>query len=466
MKIIKKLSLFLLVCFLFICFTSGNAKARKTEDVNYIYPAYVMDFDSFTDIELTEYFDYSFEGKILDRFYSLPETAKDGYVSLPMTYYHVLVTRGIKGETPTFVTVGHYGGYRNNGKLTFFVGMGFFNVGSYYRFHVYQDNEKTRLEGAFIAPHPKSAIELLEDPNTSIDTDLSSSSAYQKSDFSLVNDSRLPLSRVDVSGQNTSFETAMEVTSSTLYNFYLPSGGALYFKFYPEAYNYYSIYSLGQTDVKLYVYNINKRVITLNDNSNVVPRISEFTGTPNFFVNTLLEEANTYYLKVVGSNSTSSGSSQMKIVKDNWYNSSSIDALKRGKNLVRNGYVKYKDSTTHFYSYLAQAAFVWNKCNRIGITSSSSNYSVEVVEVGIDNVVLGYSGYTDYDAGEIGLNYYLLSEYSEGEILKTVLHEFGHALGLSDFPTTESTSNVMVQGRRGASYVGPADLATYRDLWG
>jgi Zn-dependent peptidase ImmA (M78 family) len=56
---------------------------------------------------------------------------------------------------------------------------------------------------------------------------------------------------------------------------------------------------------------------------------------------------------------------------------------------------------------------------------------------------------------------------------KTMMHELGHALGINEMNTSgnskissnESNLNVMVQGIRATTQIGPCDRNVYRYLW-
>ena len=77
------------------------------------------------------------------------------------------------------------------------------------------------------------------------------------------------------------------------------------------------------------------------------------------------------------------------------------------------------------------------------------------------------------------INEYYFSTRTTEEKYKTLMHELGHALGIDEMnPVTtiytdgnenivdfESYSNVMVQGTRSLTELGPCDKSVYRYLW-
>lgn len=65
----------------------------------------------------------------------------------------------------------------------------------------------------------------------------------------------------------------------------------------------------------------------------------------------------------------------------------------------------------------------------------------------------------------IKFNDYYYESMTEAQRTKTSLHEIGHALGLDEFTDLESTRNVMHQGIRSTTKLGPADIGVYRKKW-
>lgn len=89
----------------------------------------------------------------------------------------------------------------------------------------------------------------------------------------------------------------------------------------------------------------------------------------------------------------------------------------------------------------------------------STNKDVTVSDYTQEDTVLGVTNYKDKT---VKFNKYNFKNMSSSEKSKTVLHEFGHALGLDHIPTSK---NVMKQGQFGQTTLGSVDKSTYNCYW-
>ena len=266
---------------------------------------------------------------------------------------------------------------------------------------------------------------------------------------------------------NTSFESASSLTLGTEKHLYLGPGITRYYKYTPTTLNYLSIYSSGTLDSIITIYDETYNVILSNDT--VYGHGLGYTTSPNFFCNFYAEKNKTYFFEVELFSSTDSGYIDMLLFVDNWSYSNYSDLVINVDDVDNKRKVEYKNNSK-YSSEIDYAISEWNKLESILITpDTSSTLNNVVINDYYDasgSYILGYTVHNWIFSATIYLNTYYLDTVSEAERIHTILHEFGHVLGLGEFTNYESSNNVMHQGCLSLTHLGPADIGAYRYLWG
>lgn len=131
-------------------------------------------------------------------------------------------------------------------------------------------------------------------------------------------------------------------------------------------------------------------------------------------------------------------------------------------------YFRYYDDTV-YTSIFEDAVDTWND---MGYVDISRVYTLSLAHVRVydyyDDVYpysVGEYGYNAYSQDNIRFNTYFYADMNTAERTKTALHELGHSLGIHE-QNLESTTNVMHQGIRENTTLGPCDQAVYYANWG
>ena len=121
-------------------------------------------------------------------------------------------------------------------------------------------------------------------------------------------------------------------------------------------------------------------------------------------------------------------------------------------------------------SVAVAVAAEWNKLGVVTLQSTSSLfYDVKLSDYydSESNSPFAITSYNGVMAMTVEYNTYHMDSMTSNERIHTILHEFGHVLGITEFTGLEDpTINVMHQGRLNITRLGRADIAVYRSRWG
>ncbi|MDD2518274.1 MAG: hypothetical protein PHI05_01625 [Bacilli bacterium] len=122
--------------------------------------------------------------------------------------------------------------------------------------------------------------------------------------------------------------------------------------------------------------------------------------------------------------------------------------------------ITYKNES--IYS-VANEAVKWSNLGLVSIFPTLvSDYDVRIANYSqVDNIY----GYTNFLASVIAYNNYYFKSMNSYQRTYTILHEFGHALGL-DERNVVGHNTVMRQGNYSQTNIGSHDIATYNCHWG
>ncbi|MCK9536365.1 MAG: hypothetical protein M0R05_02055 [Bacilli bacterium] len=418
---------------------------------------------------LLEEFDYSFLGKI-DSYICTSQF--NGYgTEIPYSFFKVNVLHTYKGELEKTIIIKFYGGYDENNNLILLENMTYPQKNEAYIFYCnkttlnYDADERT-LDNSYVITMPYNLIKQGSQSNQRAESIVNK----------IKNDSLVtaitPLWDFDDGGEepeyiNTSFATAATIVLNVSTYVFLYPNHERYYKITNNKLRYLSFYSLGSLDTWVFVYDSSYNFLGGNDN--VTGRGSDFTTELNFFYNFYADINQTYYIKVKFSSSSQSGSFHIKGIEDNWYSSSNINDLFWNHHGVNGNKVHFTNSsryTTEINNGIAE----WNKLTTIQIVPGGGcvgkSVSISDYTDTEPNAAVAMTSYNWIFPMTVKYNTYFFNNMTQAQRIKTVLHEFGHVLGLDEFTGKESIINVMHQGIRELTILGPADIAAYRAKWG
>lgn len=110
-----------------------------------------------------------------------------------------------------------------------------------------------------------------------------------------------------------------------------------------------------------------------------------------------------------------------------------------------------------------------NKWNAMGIVTIKKDDITSIEDLTIRDVNNGRLNYaartytTVLNTGYMEFNTAKMQNYTGNEIIKTALHEFGHALGISEI--NGYSNQVMEQGQIELTELGYMDKAAYNCIW-
>ncbi len=130
--------------------------------------------------------------------------------------------------------------------------------------------------------------------------------------------------------------------------------------------------------------------------------------------------------------------------------------------LVNSSKLIFNAAPSSYSSEISSSATAWDSLNKIDLISTSSQvYDVKIVDKDLEDVA--WKGETKFDTspGQIWLNSYYLDQDPTDEKLNTIMHEMGHALGL----THSFTGNIMYYNQTAQSTFGSQDLNDFNYIW-
>lgn len=129
-------------------------------------------------------------------------------------------------------------------------------------------------------------------------------------------------------------------------------------------------------------------------------------------------------------------------------------------NLVDSGKHLDYDGNSKYMSYADTAAFTWNS-HKSGVIRKDSIWVIQDLYISDVYRVDGSTGVT-YSNGKIELNTYYLDKCTYSQILNTVTHEIGHALGLAHSP---SKLSVMYYAQTSTTTLSKDDKDSYNTAY-
>lgn len=214
--------------------------------------------------------------------------------------------------------------------------------------------------------------------------------------------------------------------------------------------------------------------IYLYDSTQYLINQAVFSTTGEYSLEELTIQTN-YYLKIVPTASYSwsrvSIDTDVNCFCENLpYN---LDLL-FGIDLVNNSTldVHYYEDTQYDFE-LDEAIRIWNEMGIIYFDETSveiPRLNLHIYDGELERTIVAQ---TNFVLNTIVLDEVYYASMTEEQRIKTLLHELGHVLGMNEFNSSgnddiinsESTSNVMVQGIRSLTDLGPCDKYMYYWIW-
>lgn len=451
---------------------SQESKNYLNNEVQYLNADYN---ENYSNMNLVEKFDNVFKGKI-ESFISTSQYNGNG-TDIPYSFFKVRVLEIMKGDLDDVITIKFYGGYDLDNNLTLFKNMQYPKIGRNYYFYCNQSNLAFKDDGRTIdfsytistEYNMREKLQIIDDISEKekiIPYIIPSNDNYISPNSIIGGGGTLPA--------NTTFEKAWEIDMTTPLetNVNILPQHNKYYKFTLSTIEYVTVFSIGTVDPVVKIYDSNKNLITTNDDvtTNTMQYGYGITSGRNFFLNFYANKNELYYIQVHLYSSESSGSFTLNVYKDNWYQTSNINKL-----FWKYDGVDDKDKKVDYTiksKFLDEINYGLKVWNDMGIIS----FKPDTVAT-TNNITI--SDYTDKDKDApvavtthrvildmtVKYNLVYFNKMTREERIKTVLHEFGHVLGLDEFTDKESDINIMAQGIRGQTRLGPADIAAYRARW-
>jgi len=431
---------------------SVNAKNITKQEI-ILRANYSEDFDN---IDLMEHYDYAFIGQVIS--YRETRQYNGNGTNVPYSYFNVNVVKTFKGTLEDNIVIKFYGGYDEDNNLVLFENMNYPEVYQTYKFYcnktnIINSNDGRTIANSFVISNPYNMFEYNIQQGGISTASITPPHFFEQ--------------EPDGGGStNSSFETANYIDIDDSLSVYLYSGIRKYYKITTDTLNYLSIYSTGDYDCKVTIYDSERNYVTSNDDA--YDRGTLFTSNSNFFKNFYADANETYYFEVSLVDSTETGTIYINLFIDNWIDSNYSSLTLSVGGVDSENKVEYRIDSK-YTSQINHAINEWNKLDSVLIKPDSSGT--------LNNLTL--SDYSDSDtdtiaytqnrlifASTIKFNTYKMDSFTYNEQIHTCLHELGHVLKLNEFTNVESNSNVMHQGRLSLTKLGPADIAVYRYLWG
>lgn len=382
--------------------------------------------------------------------------ADDNGFDIPNTFYKVLVTNVYKGEVDIDenIIIKYYGGYDSNDNLVLLSGMFLPKINEEYYFNCNRSksnlgNDLKMKDHCFVVSCPKNMTyeynpEIEEESQDDVEEPVICKGGFFE-------DTLYP-----PSNPNTSFNDAYDIELGDELDINVPNvSQCRYFKFDVEDTGYISFYSENDS-AYIQIYDSEQKLIDTDDITTANPRnprnTTSFLGKSN-------EE---YYLKC-GFKNLLTGTYTVNSKHDNYYKSTYNELTTIS--VVVNNTVHYEMHS----KYSNEIYFAMEQWEELDVVMFEQDSLLAIQDI-------SYNDIYDEDASAIAVynpilhkvefNDYCFSQMSEEERIKTAIHENGHVLGLGEFTDLEHGDNIMVQGVREQTTLGPADIGVYRQRWG
>ncbi len=473
-KVFSLLVLFIILirAFFYNSDFSTIKKNNLNNEIQYLNADYDEDYSN---INLVEKFDNVFKGRI-DSYIGTSQYNGNG-TDIPYTFFKVNVLEKIRGKLKKDITIKFYGGYDLDGNLILLKNMQYPIIEKSYYFYCNQSNLKFEDDGRTIDYSYTISMEYNIKEKLQYDEILHEK---ENTNLFLYSQSISNISPTGIIGggetlpSNTTFDKAWEIdiNSPLETNVNILPQHNKYYKFTVSTIEYITIFSTGTVDSVVKIYDSNKKLLMSNDD--VTTNITEYgygiTSGKNFFLNFYANKNELYYIQVSLYSQQSTGSFILNVYKDNWYKTTNINSLFWKYDGVddKDKKVDYKIKSK-FLDEINYGLKIWNDMDIISFkpdtSSTTNNITISDYTDKENNAPVAITTYRVIldMTGKYNLAYF--NTMTRDERIKTILHEFGHVLGLDEFNNMESDINIMVQGIRSQTKLGPADIAAYRARW-
>ena len=380
--------------------------------------------------------------------------------NIPYTFYKAKVLENYRTYVENEIVIKFYGGVDTDGNVILFEGMQPLVVGE--KYIIFADKSRAfdgrYFDNALVVSCPQQYCKLNENASANI----VSYSVYRPIDETIIGGGG--------GNANIDFDSSISLSiGKTIKINYTNVIRNRYYKFSVDEKQYVSIYTTGEFDSQLKLYNSNRECIFSNDDVDNDHGLT-LTSAQNSFINYLIEPNQTYYFSVSSNIFNSTDTILVKLISDNWTWS---DVGELALPLSGLGTVDLGDFETQFNNhskYVEEINFSvgeWNSLGHVKIyednMSTLPNFAIydfndpDSSAMAITYPLAVYNG--------VFLNDHHFQYMKKMERVKTIMHELGHILGLDEFTGKEDDINIMVQGRKSYTAFGPADLAVYYYLW-
>ncbi len=388
---------------------------------------------------------------------------------VPYTYFNVTVNKVIKGNVDDEVVIKFYGGINEENDLILLDDLSYPIIGEKYSFYsnksniLFSEDQRTITNSFVVSNKTNMVLEKKQLPKklSIIKNDLINNYI----DILRISDPGGDLP--EPSNEGTSFGNAIPKGINTVSNPYFMGYSEIYYVIRRSYIDYVSVFSLGNLDLKIELYDANRNIIASNDNVAQFTRGYALTQNPNFFLSFYMDKDTTYYLKISETKGLN-GSSTIKLMVDNYCFDINDLIFDDERHDVDSGMKVHYTDKTNYGSSIVEAINYWNKLGVVTFEKDGLFTTNDVTLKEINDKDSNYFALHSYKKGgsTINFNNYYMNVFNYKEKLKTIVHEFGHCLGLDDFSQIEGSENVMLQGRREFEKFGSSDLAAYRKKWG
>ncbi len=462
----KKIFLIFLVFFCGIISFGIKGKATSIS-TQYIHAEYNKNYD---ETNILDEFDYCFKGRVSS--YIQTSQYNGNGSDIPYSFFNVDVTHNIKGNTENSIIIKFYGGYTEDNTLVLLEGMSYPEIGEEYMFYCDQtrytfEEDNRTLDFSYVVSMKENMQKASYETQNNI-----SEEALKKTESNIM-PYRAPSPNYDLikddnagTADNYTFEKAYTIDLEEQKSVAINDKGARYYKFTAPSLEYYAVYSTTANsrpnDPVVEVYNSNYQLIGYNHNVYENDHGIYTTTGDNFFQQFYAEKNQTIYFKVDIADDEGSFYLHVKIdnnhlsnILDLMNDSNCVDGKRKVDYKIKSKYIEEINYGINEWNKLESIRFVPDSSGTINDITISDFYDNDTKTVAETNYIFDTVKYNDYYFGRM----------TKEQRIKTVLHEFGHVLGLEEFTKIETDVNVMHQGIRSITRLGPADIAAYRAKW-